>query len=171
MTTVARVNKKFGSEGEVILSLYTDFPEDFNPAQDALLAEIDGLVVPLYCDRFERRGRSGALVRFADLESERRVEELLGRELSMDLQPEELDEEEFYLEDLIGFTAEVQVAGSREKRFGELIDFYDSEANPLFEVRLDGQERLIPAVEEFIAAIDFEGRKVKFVLPEGLLEL
>lgn len=153
-----------------MLSLYTDFPEDFNPAQDALLAEIDGLMVPLYCDRFERRGRSGALVRFADLESERRVEELLGRELSMALQPEEHDDE-FYLEDLIGFAAEVQVVGTRERRSGELIDFYDSEANPLFEVLLDGQERLIPAVEEFIAAIDFEGRKVKFVLPEGLLEL
>ena len=171
MTTVARVNKKFGSEGEVMLSLYADFPEEFDPQQDALLVEIDGLMVPLYCDRFERRGRTGALVRFADLESERRVEELLGRELAMELEEEERDEDEFYLEDLIGFSVELSEVGAKESIRGELTDFYDSEANPLFEVQVEERLLLIPAAEEFIAGIDFEGRQVKFILPEGLMNL
>jgi 16S rRNA processing protein RimM len=171
MTTVARVNKKFGSEGEVMLSLYADFPEEFDPQQDALLVEIDGLMVPLYCDRFERRGRTGALVRFADLESERRVEELLGRELAMELEEEERDEDEFYLEDLIGFSVELSEVGAKENFRGELTDFYDSEANPLFEVQVEERSLLIPAAEEFIAGIDFEGRQVKFILPEGLMNL
>lgn len=171
MTPVARINKKFGREGEVMLSLYADFPEDFDPSSDALLAEIDGLQVPLYCERFERRGRSGALVQFADLESDRRVEELLGRELSMHLEEEERDEDEFYLEDLIGFEVEVLEVGSETPLTGRLTDYYDSEANPLFEVELAGSERLIPAVEEFIAGIDFEQQRVKFILPEGLLTL
>lgn len=171
MTTVARVNKKFGSEGEVMLSLYADFPEEFDPQQDALLVEIDGLMVPLYCDRFERRGRTGALVRFADLESERRVEEFLGHELLMELEEEERDEDEFYLEDLIGFSVELSEVGAKESFRGELTDFYDSEANPLFEVLVEDRSLLIPAAEEFIAGIDFEGRQVKFILPEGLMNL
>jgi 16S rRNA processing protein RimM len=29
----------------------------------------------------------------------------------------------------------------------------------------------VPAVEEFIAHIDFDGKTIKFVLPEGLLDL
>lgn len=165
MIPVARINKKFGAEGEVMLSLYADFPEDFDPATDALLAQIDGLTVPLYCDRFERRGRTGALVQFADLETERRVEELLGKELCMEELAEERAEDEFYLEDLIGFKAH---CGELQ---GEITDFYDSDANPLFELELEGRTVLVPAVEEFIAQIDFEGREIKFVLPEGLLEL
>ena len=54
---------------------------------------------------------------------------------------------------------------------GELTDYYDSEANPLFEVVIDGKEHLIPAQEEFIAHIDFDKQTIKFVLPDGLLDL
>lgn len=171
MIPVARINKKFGAEGEVMLSLYPDFPEDFDFSADALLAQIDGLTVPLFCDRFERRGRTGALVQFADLETERRVEELLGKELFMEELEEERDEDEFYMEDLIGFGVEVAEVGSEESISGSLTDYYDSEANPLFELELEGRSVLVPAAEEFIAHIDFEGRRIKFILPEGLLEL
>ena len=104
------------------------------------------------------------MVRFEDIDTERRAEELLiGREIFIAEEAEEDDE--FYMEDLIGF--EVMVGTER----GELTDYYDSEANPLFEIELEGKSHLIPAAEEFIAHIDFEGRTIKFVLPEGLLEL
>lgn len=154
-----------------MLSLYPDFPEDFDFSADALLVQIDGLIVPLYCDRFERRGRTGALVQFADLATERRVEELLGKELFVEEIAEERDEDEFYLEDLIGFSVEVAEIGSEERFTGTLTDYYDSEANPLFELEFAERTALVPAVEEFIAHIDFEGRHIKFILHEGLLEL
>lgn len=161
---IARVSKLFGTEGGLLLNLYTAFPDDFSPEQEPLFATIDQLSVPLYCDRFERRGRTGALVRFADLDTDRRAEELLGLELAI-TREEEADDDEFYLEDLIGFG--VKVGRLR----GEITDFYDSEANPLFEIALDGRAVLVPAVEEFIAGIDFEKKEVKMVLPDGLVEL
>jgi myo-inositol-1-phosphate synthase len=78
----------------------------------------------------------------------------------------EREDDEFYMEDLIGFAV---TAG---KLHGEITDYYDSEANPLFGITFDGREEcLVPAAEEFIAAIDFDKRKIKLVLPEGLLEL
>ena len=69
------------------------------------------------------------------------------------------------MEDLIGFKVMVG------KLKGELTDYYDNEANPLFEITLEDKAHLIPAQEEFIAHIDFDKRIIKFVLPEGLLEL
>ena len=165
-TAVARVGRLFGdiSSGGVSLSLYTTLPEDFDPTADALFVEIDSLPVPLYCDKFERRGVSGANVCFADFDTQRRAEELVGKELYMELE-EERDDDEFYMEDLIGFSV---TAG---KLRGEIVDFYDSEQNPLFGVDFGEGERLIPAAEEFIAAINFEKQTIKMVLPEGLLEL
>ena len=80
------------------------------------------------------------------------------------IESEEGDDDEFTFDDLIGFTVRV----GRAK--GEIVDFYDNDFNPLFEIELKGKRHLIPAVEEFIAAIDFEGRSIKFVLPEGLIE-
>ena len=166
MIAVARVSKLFGQAdtGGLAISLYTTFPEDFDPQEDPLFVEIGSLAVPLYMDSFERRGVSGANVRFADLDNTRRAEELIGKELFVEECVEE-DDDEFYMEDLIGFRVE---AGELR---GEITDFYDSEMNPLFGVDFGQGERLIPAAEEFIAQIDFDKGIIRMVLPEGLMEL
>ena len=147
-----------------MISLYASFPDDFQ-FEEPLFVYIDELAVPLYCSKFERRGQAGAVVTFDDINTTRRAEDfLVGREIFIEEEDEECDDE-FYMEDLIGFKASV----GRQR--GEVIDYYDSEANPLFEITIDGHEHLVPAAEEFIAHIDFENQKIKFVLPEGLLEL
>ncbi len=169
-TSAGRINKLFGTAGSVMLSLYDAFPDDFDPAQTPLTVTIDGLDVPLWCDSFERRGQTGAVAAFADLDTERRAEELLGLEFRIE-EPADADDDKFYLEDLIGFATEVEEAGDAEKHAGTLTDYYDSDTNPLFELEINGRRVLVPAVEEFIAHIDFEGRTVHFVLPEGLLTL
>ena len=153
----------FGTEGGVMITLYTTFPDDFQ-MEEPLFIRVDELAVPLFCSSFERRGQSSAVVQFDDIDTERRAEEwLVGREIFVE--EEEQDDDEFYMEDLIGF----KVSVGRQR--GEVIDYYDSEANPLFEIRLGDKQHLIPAQEEFIAQIDFDKRVIKFVLPEGLLEL
>ena len=173
MTTPAgRINKLFGTDGGVMLSLYPAFPEAFDTDMP-LLVTIDGLEVPLYCERFERRGATGATATFADFDTDRRAQELIGLEFRIGLHEEEEEEEddEFYLEDLIGFTVEAGETGTEKRVCGTLTDYYDSDTNPLFELEIDGRQVLIPAVEEFIAHIDFERRRIHFVLPEGLLDL
>lgn len=169
LVPAGRINKLFGSEGGLMLSLYADFPEEFSPQTTPLFVEIDALDVPLWCDRFERRGISGAVATFADFDTERRASELVGREFR--IESGEREDDEFYLEDLIGFAVEAEETGSGMKVSGTLTDYYDSDTNPLFELEIDGRQVLIPAAEEFIAHIDFEGRRIHFVLPEGLLDL
>ena len=162
MIAVGRIGRLFGTEGGVMVTLYTTFPDDFR-MEEPLFIRVDELAVPLFCSSFERRGQSSAVVNFDDIDTERRAEEwLVGREIFIE---EEGDDDEFYMEDLIGFKAIV----GRQR--GEVIDYYDSEANPLFEIAIGDKQHLIPAQEEFIAHIDFDKRAIKFVLPEGLLEL
>ncbi len=169
MIAVARINKLFGVDGEVIINLYNTFPERYS-LETPLFAKVDSLNVPLYCEKFERRGRTNAQVAFADIDTERRISEFLGMELfctESDDQNEYEDSDEFFMEDLIGFS----VVANNIK--GELTDYYDNKDNPLFGLHLDGHkgEVLVPAAEEFIVAIDFEGGSIEFSLPEGLLEL
>lgn len=179
-----RINKLFGTDGGVMLSLYAAFPAAFDPARTPLLVTIDSLEVPLWCERFERRGASGAVAAFADMDTERRARELLGLEFRIapgaavagaEVRTAERtpDDDEFYLEELIGFGVVAQEAGADPdaKHTGTLTDYYDSDANPLFEVQIGARRVLVPAVGEFIAHIDFEGRTMHLVLPEGLLDL
>lgn len=172
LVPAGRINKPFGTEGGLMLSLYADFPEEFTPQQTPLFVEIDSLDVPLWCERFERRGISGAVATFADFDTERRAAELVGLEFR--IESGERDDDEFYLEDLIGFHVEgIETRHEAEPLHfeGRLTDYYDSEANPLFELETCGRRVLVPAVEEFIAHIDFEQRSVKLVLPEGMTDL
>lgn len=163
---VAKVTKLFGAErgGGVVVALYTEFPADFSPDADPLFVRIDSLDVPLWCERFERRGAAGAVVEFADWDTARRAAELVGRELLAEAERTTPDDE-FCMEDLIGFA--VEASGRR----GEVTDYYDSEANPLLGLTIDGREYLVPAAAEFFARIDFEGRSLRLELPEGLLSL
>ena len=146
------------------MALYTEFPEDFAPESEPLFVRIDSLDVPLWCERFERRGAAGALAEFADWDTARRASELVGRELFVEAD-EERSDDEFYMEDLIGFAADV------DGRQGEVTDYYDSEANPLLGVTIDGREYRVPAGGEVIAGSDFVGRRLRMTLPEGLLSL
>ena len=173
LVKAGRINKLFGTDGGLMIGLYADFPDDFD-IDTPFMVEIDALDVPLYCERFERRGTSGAVVAFADIDTPARAAELLGKEFRLDLHDGEQDEE-FYLEDLIGFAVTaIETADAEEghrEHDGVITDYYDSDANPLFEIEIDGRRVLMPAVEEFIARIDFDRRRMRMVLPEGLMSL
>ena len=162
MLAVGRITKLFGAEGEVNVNLYASFPDDFSEEQP-LFTMVDSLVVPLFCESFSRRGHSSATIRFADIDTVKRTELIMGNEIF--IEEPETDDDEFTFDDLIGFTVKIG------RRKGTITDFYDNDINPLFEITLSDGVHLIPAAEEFIAAIDFDKGEIKFVLPDGLLEL
>ncbi len=167
--TVARVAKLFGPQGQLTLNLLEDFPKNFDMSEP-LFVLLDGLAVPLFLEHFQRRGQRGATALFADIDTERRASELVGRELFIrsggtSAADEEAPDGEIYIEDLAGFDA---LLGSGLR--GRIEEFVDGE-NPLLRLTVDGKEAWIPAVEEMIAGIDTEARTVEFDLPEGLLEL
>ena len=162
MLTVGRITKLFGVKGEVVINLYDTLPDSFNWEEQPFFTKVEELVVPLFCESFARRGQRSAVVAFADIDNDKRAEMILDHEIMLEV--EESDDDEFYFDDLIGF--EVRVWRAK----GEIVDFYDNEFNPLFEIELKGKRHLVPAVEEFIAAIDFEARTIKLILPDGLIE-
>ncbi len=163
MQAVARISKLFGTDGGVLLNLYENFPEDFT-SDTPLFVMADNLPVPLWCERFEPHGSRGARALFSDLNTAKRAGEFVGRELYAE--NAETDDDEFVMEDLIGFSV---TAGERR---GTVTDFYDSDVNPLLGITFDGcDECLVPAAEEFIAGIDFDGRHIRMVLPDGLIDL
>ena len=174
---VAKVGKSFGTHGELTINLYDTFPSDFT-TEEPLFVFIDKLAVPLFFDSFERRGQRGAVGAFADFDTPYRAAELIGKELYMGMAEELLgiepyddeegdDDDELYLEDMVGYTATFEGV----EQSGEIVDFEDSEWNPLFIIEIEGREVMIPAADDFIVEFSEECKSVHFSLPEGLLDL
>ena len=175
---VAKVGKSFGTHGELTINLYDTFPADFT-IEEPLFVYIDKLAVPLFFDHFERRGKSGGVVAFADFDTTLRAAELIGKELYMGLEEELLgisynddeeqlsDDDELYLEDMVGFMATF----TNHQSEGRIVDFEDSDWNPLFIIELDGREVMVPATDDFIVEYSPSRKSVLFDLPEGLIEL
>ncbi len=163
---VGRISKQFGLEGELIINLYDTFPE-VPDMEEPLFADIDSLTVPLFLEKFERRGQRSALVRFADFDSNARTAELLGRELFAASADDEPDDGNIYMEDLVGFSASFDDSPLQ----GTITDFIDNDFNPLFEITAAGREIYVPATDDMISALDIEKKEIEFSLPQGLLEL
>ena len=111
-----------------------------------------------------------ALVTFAEVSDLSGAERIAGcrclaREDAVDLA---LLEEAAGLPDWEGWRVEDARAGL----VGEVAALDDRAMQPLLVVRrADGRETLVPLVDEFIEDVDEEGRVIRLVCPEGLLDL
>ena len=181
MVAVGRIAGLYGSQGELTLALYDDFPREPN-MENPVFVRLDGHRIPLFFGAFKRRGQRGATAVFDDIDSESRAAELIGLEFYIKADAETYDDtDELFFEDMVGWEIELRVANgepcgkSGDDVKGQIVNYIDSDLNPLFEVGLagaaPGRTELIPAAEEFIVELDERRRKIVFELPEGLLGL
>lgn len=167
---VAEVIKTFGVNGELVLKLYSSFPEEID-LEEPVFIEIDGIPVPFYFKSFRFNGKNKAIVVFDDFESDILVQEYVGLKVwyDDDLLQEE-DDDEPSPADFIGF--KVLTHTDSPQMIGTVEDYYDYPNNPLFQVMTaDDQEILLPVNEDFIVAIDDEQETLYVVLPEGFLSI
>ena len=142
---IGQFNKPHGIEGEITASVNYDF-DDLN-AFSCLIVEIDGI------------------------NDEREASMLVNKEIYvLDSEFAALDvydEDEIPVDMLIGY--EIIHEG---KAIGQICGIEDSTANVLFVVNNDqGQELLIPAVDDFIDSIDTEGKQIHMSLPLELINM
>ncbi|MCC8088126.1 MAG: 16S rRNA processing protein RimM [Rikenellaceae bacterium] len=171
--SVGRVNKLFGTNGEVMVTLYDGFDPENNSGP--VFVEVDGLPTPFFYTLISRRGRNKAVVSFDDLDTEARVSVLIGKEFYILAEPDTDDVEgseedsELYLADLEGFGIILDYEG-REVA-GTITEYIDSELNPLFNIEIDNIEYLIPAADDLITSIDTDKEELRMSIPDGLLDL
>lgn len=171
LVAAGKITKLFGDGGEVVMNLYDTFPAEINTEGEPLFVRIESLTVPLFLNRFERRGKSGAVAGIDDIDTVRRAESLLGLEIYIKSEgadsAEELHDDEIYMENFVGFTVKFK----NEKFTGVIESFIESDHNPLFEISINGKEVLVPASNDFIVKYSLRKREINLNLPEGLLEL
>lgn len=168
--TVARVRRAHGLDGEVLVQAQTDdgdqifVPDRPLSVRRAGREALNGVLTVAT----SRPHRGGYLLRFREVEGREAAERLLGAELLLhrdELRP--LEENEYFLHDLVGMEVVDEAAGS----IGVVRDVYDASGHWLAGVVLDGREHLVPLRPETVHRVDVEAGRIDVSLPEGLLEL
>ncbi|WP_405641720.1 ribosome maturation factor RimM [Streptomyces uncialis] len=164
---VARIGRAHGIKGEVTVEVRTDEPEK-RLGPGAVLATEPSSVGPLTIET--GRVHSGRLLlRFAGVRDRGGAEALRNTLLIADVDPEERPEEpdEYYDHQLIDLDV-VTVDGTE---IGRITEVSHLPSQDLFVVeRPDGDEVLVPFVEEIVVEIDLDEQRAVIDPPPGLID-
>ena len=160
---IGRLGKAHGVKGEVSFQ----FDDDVFDRVDAdyLVLDIDGILVPFFMEEYRFRNDTVCLVKFCDIDTQQRAQELTGCDVYFPRALAEETEEVPSFSMLVGFGI---VDASDGKIIGNIATIDDTTQNVLFELE---EGTLIPASDELIENIDTEQQQIKMNIPQGLLDI
>jgi 16S rRNA processing protein RimM len=178
--TLASIVRPQGRRGEVIADLLTDFPDQFTGAAELCLLRVDEVRSHVRVEsHWMPTGRNAGriVLKLEGVDSISDAELLTGCKVQLrQSERVDLDQHTYYVTDLVGCTL---LEGGVE--IGMVVDLHfplNSEgrrlqdAASLFVVRrANGDEIMVPFVNDFVEEIDTEAKTIRMKLPTGLLEL
>lgn len=112
-----------------------------------------------------RKHKQFALFKLDGVESIDAALELKNKIICIDRNSVELDEDSYFISDVLGFS----VFDRRKNAvIGTLADFIEAPASDIYVVKGKTGEILIPAVPEFIKNVDYENRTLEVMTIEGM---
>lgn len=155
------IGKPHGTNGEVYVVKISDDPHRFDPGSELVHGDGRSLVIET-----ARPHRDRFLVKFAGFSTRSEAETLRGPLYVSSEQRRDLDESEFWAEDLIGCKVTLRSGDP----VGTVKMIVPGTAHDLMEVITPRGERLVPMVKEIVVSVDVAERVVVLDPPEGLLE-
>ena len=160
---VGKLGKPHGIKGEIVMDVYTDFPERLVPGE---IVFVGAQVQPLAITKTRPHPR-GMLLCFEGYQTREQAAEL--RNLLVQVRTTdrpELPQGDYYHHQLLG----LNVVDERDRRLGRISAILETGANDVYVVRDDsGSEVLIPAIETVVKAISLEEGQVRVHLLPGLI--
>ena len=164
---LGKLGKRFGTEGLIRVQIDKDkIPiwEDLLNQKKAIFVGIDGFKIPFFVKSFDAKK---SLVSFFKIRNDDEMIELLGQSLYTNIKFHST-EEDLDLQVLIGFSIQDSTSGQTTS---EIIRIDQNPAHPMAVVQKDGEDLLIPLVEEWIQKIEHGKGLIRMDLPVGLLDL
>ena len=160
---VGKLGKPHGVDGEIVMAVYTDFPERL---QEGAVVFIGKQYKPLQITR-RRLHASGLLLGFAGYQTRENVAELTNLLVQVRTSGlPELEQGEFYQHQLIG----LHVVDERGEMLGRITGIIETGANDVFIVQdEDENEILIPAIDSVVNNIDLGANQIRIRLLPGLI--
>jgi 16S rRNA processing protein RimM len=159
---VGKIRRPHGINGDVLVEIYTDFPERLRTKTTVYAGED---YLPLIIRR-HRSHNKGTLLAFDGFDSPEQVGRFRNQILYIkSTHAGELPEGEYYFHDLLGLS----VMDETGEHLGEVTEIVETGANDVYVVtNADGHEILLPAIVEVILDVDLVSKSMKVHLLPGL---
>jgi 16S rRNA processing protein RimM len=160
--------KKVGTDGRLLLQLETDNPKAYTKTE-SIFVEINKRLVPFFVQSFRLQPSNTAHVLLEDIGNNEEAEMLIGSDVYLPLeQLPKLTGKKFYYHEIIDYEVFDLVSNLS---IGKITDVLENGASDLFQIIENGNEILIPIIDDFIEKIDREKSIIYMQLPEGLVEI
>lgn len=150
-----------GIKGEVKIMPYTDFPE--------LLCEFDRLFLDkkeIFIER-SRVAKNMVIAKIEGIDTHEQAEKLRNKILYMHRDDLELDDDTYFIQDLIGIEVKDVDTGFV---YGKITDVMQTSANDVYVIRGNDKEYLVPAIADVVISTDIENNLMTIRPLEGLFE-
>ena len=156
-----------GIKGQVTAFFDVDHPEEYETLESVFLP-LGGKLVPFFIHTLARQTKGRFLIKFEDTATLEQAEKLVGLALYLPLETlPELDDDQFYYHDLIGYTVVDETLGE----LGVVKELFELPHQDLLAMPYQGAEVLIPLQDEIILRADKASHKLYVNLPAGLVEI
>ena len=158
-----KITSTHGIRGEVKIYPYTDDVDNILSLKKIYIEEKGYKVSSI---KFHKNMFIAKLIGINTVEeAETFRNKLVQREID---ESEELDEDTYYIKDLIGLDVYLE----KGELFGKIKDVFQTGANDVYVIRtLDEKEVLIPAIKSVVKDVDITSNKMIIELMEGLIWL
>ena len=161
---IGQITAPVGIKGEIRVYPYTDEITRFSAVKELI---VDGEKTPRTVEKF-RKDKNMVVLKLSGIDDRNTSETFRNKDLFVDKEDFVLDEDVYYVEDLIG----MKVFDEEEKEIGEIIDVINNPTQDLYRIKTrDEKEFSLPAVDEFIIDIDLDENKMTVHLVEGITDL
>jgi len=166
---VGKIANTHGIKGELKVFSVTDFPEERYRKGSKLYLVHSTLDEPLAVTiESVRPQKNTYIVKFKEFDNINQVEKYKGGFLKVSAEDRiELEEDEFYYDDIIG----CEVWSDEEGKLGIVKEILQTGANDVWVVKRDqGKDLLLPYIDECVLEVNIAEKKVKVHVLEGLIE-
>ena len=161
-----KVTKTHGLKGEITIKLDVVNPADFKYLR-YLLIEDRGNLIPYFIENQKINGDK-MFVQLQDVKTMEQAVVFLGKGVFLpnELLPE-LDDNDFYFKEIIGFKLIDEVKGE----VGTISDVLEYPTQAVMQVMHDGKEILIPIHDDIIQKVNKKAKTLNIKAPDGLIDM
>lgn len=161
-----KITKTHGLKGELTIKLDVANPEDFKDLR-YLMIEDKGNLIPYFIESQKINGDK-MFVQFQDVNKMEQAVVFIGKAVFLpnEMMPE-LDDDEFYYKEIVGF----KLVDAEKGEIGAISDVLEYPTQAVIQVMKDGKEILIPIHDDIIEKVNKKAKTLNVRAPEGLIDM